>query len=102
MLSTLTTGVKDGKPVRKIERNTWKIDLYEILFCASGGKSRTIAHYFGAAQSFLAVLLVADADLRGEYAPCGSRLAGDGPRKIDARRKGLIAGKPAPTKSWRR
>ncbi|KIH85403.1 hypothetical protein UCMB321_0872 [Pseudomonas batumici] len=28
---------------------------------------------------------------------CGSRLAGDGGRKIDASLEGLIAGKPAPT-----
>ncbi|MGY2221752.1 hypothetical protein ACW9IK_03600 [Pseudomonas gingeri] len=83
MLSTLTTGVKDGKPVGKIERNTRKIGLYEILFCVSGGKSRTIAHYFGAAQSFLAVLLVAMPIFAASALLVG-------------------AGKPAPTKSWRR
>ncbi|NWB98062.1 hypothetical protein HX882_19375 [Pseudomonas gingeri] len=52
MSSTLTTEVKDGKPVGKIERNPRKVDFYEILFFFGAVKSRTIAHYFGAAQFF--------------------------------------------------
>ncbi|KIH81206.1 hypothetical protein UCMB321_5002 [Pseudomonas batumici] len=40
----------------------------------------------------------ASIDRKAGAALCGSRLAGDGGRKIDTRPEGLIAGKPAPTR----